>query len=67
MTEKQLRAKLTAAGTRRSAAVEAKAIASAELAELVPQAIAAGLPRSEVARLTGLSRQAVYNITRYGK
>jgi hypothetical protein len=64
MTPKQLRAKLAIAGQKRTDAVQAKEAASAELAILVPQALAAGLGPVEIAQLTGLSRQAVYDFKR---
>jgi hypothetical protein len=54
-----LRDQLAAVGKRRQEAVEAKRTASHELATLVPRAVKAGIGPSEVARLTGLSRQGV--------
>lgn len=59
-----LRARLADVGARRTAAAQAKATASRELAGLVPSAIEAGLSPTEVAELTGLSRQAVYDFAR---
>jgi hypothetical protein len=59
----ELRKRLEDAGKRRTAAAAAKREASEELAELVPRAARAGLAPVEIRRLTGLSRQAVYDFT----
>jgi hypothetical protein len=63
MQADELRAKLADAGARHTAAMAAKGTASAELARLVPRASRAGLPPSEIVRLTGLSRQRIYELT----
>jgi hypothetical protein len=63
MTPDELRAKLTEVGARRRAAVAAKQQASHELAALIPLAAKAKVGPSEIARLTGLSRQGVREFT----
>jgi len=63
MKADDLRAKLADVGARRKAALDAKREASHELAALVPLAVKAGLSPSEIARLTGLSRQGVRDFT----
>jgi len=63
MTVEELRARLADVGMRRKAALAAKQEASLELAALVPSAVKAGLSPSEIARLTGLSRQGVRDFT----
>jgi hypothetical protein len=63
MQADELRAKLADAGARHTTAMAAKEEASAELTELVPRARRAGFPPSEIVRLTGLSRQRVYELT----
>lgn len=61
MSADELRAKLADVGARRAAAVAAKREASAELAELIPKAVKAGVRPSEIVRLTGVSKQGVYD------
>lgn len=63
MAAEDLRAKLADAGARRTAAMTAKAQASSELAKLIPRAARAGVPPTEIAQLTGMSRQGVYELT----
>jgi hypothetical protein len=63
VTPEELRSKLSEVGARRTAAGGAKQKASAELAALIPQAIDAGLGPVEIAQLSGLSRQAIYELT----
>ncbi|HST33038.1 MAG TPA: hypothetical protein VLJ80_05900 [Solirubrobacteraceae bacterium] len=58
-----LRTQLVAVGKRRREAVEAKRATSHELAALIPRAVKAGIGPSELARLTGLSRQGVRDFT----
>jgi hypothetical protein len=64
MAGDDLRTKLADAGARRSAALAAKREASAELAELIPRAVRAGLRPSEIQRLTGVSKQGVRDFMR---
>ncbi|MEA2201895.1 MAG: hypothetical protein QOI89_2491 [Solirubrobacteraceae bacterium] len=45
----------------------AKREESAELADLIPRAVRAGLRPSEIQRLTGVSKQGVYDFTHKGK
>lgn len=54
--------RLADAGQRRTAAMESKREASAEIAELVPLARRAGMGVTEIVRLTGMSPRAVYDI-----
>jgi len=61
MTGDELRAKLADVGARRRTALAAKKRASDELAELIPLAVAAGVRPSEICRLTGVSKQGLYN------
>jgi DNA invertase Pin-like site-specific DNA recombinase len=61
MDRDRLAERLSAVGTRRTEAMEAKRQASEELAQLVPQAHAAGIPVAEIVRRTGLSRRGVYD------
>jgi hypothetical protein len=63
MTADELRAELAKVGSRRTAAMAAKKRASTELAALIPEALDAGLRPSEITRLTGLSKQGLYNLT----
>jgi hypothetical protein len=58
-----LRAKLADVGSRRQAAVAAKAKASEELASLIPRAVKAGIAPIEIQRLTGVSKQGVRDFT----
>jgi hypothetical protein len=62
-----LRAKLADAGVRRQAAVAAKKQASDELAALIPRAVKAGITPAEIRRLTGVSKQGVYDFTHRAK
>jgi hypothetical protein len=61
----ELRKKLAVVGRQRRAAVEAKRKASHELAALIPLAVKAGIGPSEVARVTGLSRQGVRDFEKW--
>jgi hypothetical protein len=61
MKAETLRAQLAKVGKRRAAAMTAKQCASDELRELIPLAIEAGVGPTEIARLTGVSRQGVEN------
>jgi DNA-binding phage protein len=58
----ELRQRLQETGQRRSEAIRVRDEAAAVFAELVPKAQAAGIPLAEIARLTGLSRQGVYDL-----
>ena len=58
----QFIARLTEAGKRRRRAMETKRTASEEIAALIPSAYRAGVGVSEIAKLTGMSRRAVYDI-----
>lgn len=62
MDENALREQLQQTGARRTDALRVRDEASAKLAELIPQAQAAGVSISEIARLTGLSRMGVYDM-----
>lgn len=64
MTQAELRKALKRAGRKRQAAKAAQRDAAEQLAEIVPTAVAAGIPTSEIASITGLSRQAVYDLLR---
>lgn len=55
-------ARLTEAGKRRRRAMDAKRKASEEIAAMIPAAHRAGVGVSEIAKLTGMSRRAVYDI-----
>jgi hypothetical protein len=59
MTAGELRTKLGKVGARRAKALAAKQQASAELAELIPLAVDAGVRPSEIEQLTGLSKRGV--------
>lgn len=54
--------RLVKAGERRTAAIEARQDAADELAKLIPLAQRAGIGATEITRLTGLSRRAVYDV-----
>lgn len=62
MDDEELRARLAEVGKRRAEAFEARNAASAELAPLVREAASRGMRPTELARVTGLSRQAVYGV-----
>lgn len=62
MTRDEITARLVKAGKRRAAALEAREAAADELARLIPLAQRAGIGATEITRLTGLSRRAVYDV-----
>lgn len=64
MTASDLRRALRQAGRKRLAAKTAQREAAARLSEIVPAAVEAGIPTAEIAEITGLSRQAVYDLLR---
>lgn len=57
-----LRRELEQIGRRRTEAIRVRDETGAQLGELVPAAHAAGLGATEIARLTGVSRQGVYDL-----
>jgi DNA-binding phage protein len=60
MDADEIRRELREAGRRRTDALAARDAATARIAELAPAATAAGIPMTEVARLAGITRQAIY-------
>lgn len=54
--------RLVKAGERRAAALDARQAAADELAGLIVLAQRAGIGATEITRLTGLSRRAVYDV-----
>ncbi len=63
MDEAALRKALHTAGRRRTKALDARDAASTELKALIPQAQQAGMTITEIARVAGLSRMGVYDLT----
>lgn len=57
-----LRSTLQTAGHKRQQARQLHRQAMTELADTIPDAIDAGIPITEIARLSGVTRQTVYNI-----
>ncbi len=62
LTQRLHRQALTDAGTTLRAARSMVESQSARIAQLVPGALAAGIPASEIAARTGLSRQRIYEL-----
>lgn len=62
MSRNQIASRLADAGRRRAEAIQARDDASQEIAKLIPRAQRAGIGVTEIARLTGLSRRAVYDL-----
>jgi DNA invertase Pin-like site-specific DNA recombinase len=60
--EADLRRELEDAARQREDAQRRRHEATRRLAEVVPRAHAAGMPVTEIAELTGLSRRAVYDL-----
>jgi myo-inositol catabolism protein IolC len=54
--------RLVRASERRAAALDERQAAADELAKLIPLAQRAGVGATEITRLTGLSRRAVYDV-----
>jgi hypothetical protein len=62
MKRDEITARLVKAGERRAAALDARQVAADEIANLIPLAHRAGIGATEITRLTGLSRRAVYDV-----
>ncbi|HYV16263.1 MAG TPA: hypothetical protein VE972_09585 [Conexibacter sp.] len=62
MKRDEIIARLVKVGEQRSAALEAREAAADEFARLIPLAQRAGIGPTEITRLTGLSRRAVYDV-----
>jgi DNA invertase Pin-like site-specific DNA recombinase len=59
---RQAKRQLFDAGRRRQAADRAVEAASQSLTEAVEKAAAEGIPKTEIAKLAGVSRQTIYDI-----
>ena len=62
MKRDEITARLVKAGEQRAAALDARQAAADEFAKLIPLAHRAGIGATEITRLTGLSRRAVYDV-----
>jgi hypothetical protein len=62
VSREELTAQLTEAGRERAAAIEARRAASQRIAALIPRAYRAGIGVTEMARLTGMTNRAIYDV-----
>jgi DNA invertase Pin-like site-specific DNA recombinase len=62
MSREKLTAQLAEAGRERKQANEARSAATKRIAGLIPRAYRAGIGVTEIARLTGMSNRAVYDV-----
>lgn len=62
MSREKLTAQLTEAGLERAEAIEARRAATRRIAGLIPRAYRAGIGVTEIARLTGMTNRAVYDV-----
>jgi predicted transcriptional regulator len=64
MSRDEIAEKLREIGARRTAAIEARNVASTEIAPVIRAAKAAGMTYAEIVELSGVSKQGVYDFLR---
>jgi DNA invertase Pin-like site-specific DNA recombinase len=62
VSREKLTAQLAEAGREREQAIEARRAATRRIAGLIPSAYRAGIGVTEIARLTGMTNRAVYDV-----
>lgn len=62
MSREKLTSQLAEAGRERELAIEARSAATRRIAGLIPRAYRAGIGVTEIARLTGMTNRAVYDV-----